>query len=112
MYKWAIIEESLTDNRFLNDIKILETGVTPDINPEDRWHIHGVLMSRDKIIELSKYIKPAKYYAHFWKWNDMIVVFPNKIFDLNFDDVGSWKPAIKFGLSIDIPIDQLNFSIN
>ncbi|EKE29077.1 MAG: hypothetical protein ACD_2C00234G0004 [uncultured bacterium (gcode 4)] len=109
MYKWAIIEESLTDKDILSDIQVLETEITPDIDPEDVWHIHTVMMTEENIFKLAEYLKPAKYYAHFWSRDDMFVVFPNKVFKLDSDNKDSWKDAIDFWLSIDIPLEQLDF---
>ncbi|EKE28661.1 MAG: hypothetical protein ACD_3C00035G0011 [uncultured bacterium (gcode 4)] len=111
MYKWAIIEESLTDNRILNDIKILELEITSDEEPEDRWHIFTVMMDKDQIMKLAWFIKPAKYYAHFWSWDEMLIAYPNKIFEVSLENKNTWKDAIEHGLSIDIPLEQLDFLI-
>ena len=112
LYEWVIIEESLIDNRILNNLNIVELEITTEENPEDRWHIYTVLMSKDEILNLAKYLKPSKFYAHFWSGNDMIAVFSGKTFEFYLDDRNSWKDAIEYGLSIDIPEEQLDFSID
>ena len=58
-------------------------------------------------------LKSEKWYAHFWDKNkNIIAVFQNKFFYFNYDDKQSWEPAIKYGLSIEIPKEQLDFLID
>lgn len=112
LYKGAIIRESLENPDILADFKTIEIVVTDDIDPADRWHIHNVEATREQLETLSEIIKPTKYYAHFWnKDRNVIVVFRDKIFEFNFDDKPAWQPAIEHGLSVDIPREQLSFSI-
>ena len=85
IYKGAIIEESLEDNRILNTLDIIDFKITDDEKPEDRWHIYTVKISKDKIINLSKCIKSGTWYMHFWKDREVIAVFRDKIFNFNYD---------------------------
>jgi hypothetical protein len=110
-FKGAIVEESLMDNRILNDFKIIGFRISKDENPVDRWHIYTVLVSPEEIDRLSKNIKP-KWYMHFWKGRDVVAVFKDKKFEFNYDDKSSWAPAIEHGLSLGIPKEQLDFIIN
>ncbi len=88
-YKGAIVEESLESNDILKKFNVLETSVTDDENPVDRWHIHIVESVKTDLIELSKHIKPTKWYAHFWNEDrEVIVIFRDKIFEFNYDDKG------------------------
>jgi hypothetical protein len=112
-YKGAIVEESLLDNRILNEFKILALTITPEDDPAERWHIFDVEASKDQLLKLSKNIKPMKWYAHFWdKDKNIIAVFKDKTFVFNWNDKTSWQPAIKYGLSVEIPIEQLDFLIH
>jgi len=112
-YKGAIVEESLEDNRILNDFKVSSISVTKEDNPEERWHICNVEATKKQIENLSKNIKPSKWYAHFWNSNkDVIAIFRGKIFYFNYNDKKSWNPAIKYGRSIGIPREQLDFIID
>jgi hypothetical protein len=61
--------------------------------------------------ELSKVIKPSKWYAYFWSGDEMIVVFRGKIFYQKVNDKNSWEPAIAYGISVGIPKEQLDFLI-
>ncbi|MFA6072397.1 MAG: hypothetical protein WC810_27865 [Janthinobacterium sp.] len=109
-YKGTIVEESLIDNRILNDLKIIDFRVSKDENPVDRWHLYTVLVTNQDIERLSQNIKP-KWYMHFWKDREVIAVFQNKIFKFNYDDKSSWEPVVNYGLSIGIPKEQLDFPI-
>lgn len=86
VYKGTIVQESLTDDRVLNDFEVVSFKVTKQDNPENRWHLFTVLASEENIKKLSKYFKPEKWYAHFWKGDDIIAIFPNEVFRFKYSD--------------------------
>lgn len=110
-YKGVIVEESLEDNRILNDFKIIEFRISKEENPANRWHLYTVQVSKEDIVRLSKNIK-QKWYMHFWKGRNVIAIFKDKKFEFNFDDKSSWKPVVEYGLSLGIPKEQLDFPID
>lgn len=110
-FKGTIVEESLIDNRVINDFEIVGSRISKDENPADRWHLYTVLVSREDIEKLYQNIKP-KWYMHFWQGRDIIAIFQGQKFEFNYDDKTSWEPAINFGLSIGIPKEQLDFLID
>ncbi|MEI6288783.1 MAG: hypothetical protein WCP18_04425 [bacterium] len=111
-YKGAIIEESLADNRLLNNLDIIKVRISNDENPADRWHIYTVKVNQEEIEKLAQNIKP-KWYMHFWNdQKDIIAIFENKKFKFNYEDKASWSPAIDYGLSQGIPKEQLDFLID
>lgn len=110
-YKGVIVEESLEDNRILNDFKIIEFRISKEENPADRWHLYIVQVSKEDIVRLSKNIK-QKWYMHFWKGRNVIAIFKDKKFEFNFDDKSTWKPVVEYGLSLGIPKEQLDFPID
>jgi hypothetical protein len=113
MYNGAIVLESLEDPKIPKDFKVISIEETKDTNPANRWHIYEVEATRDQLVKLSKVIKPTKWYAHFWnEKREVIAVFRDKIFEFNFDDTKSWEPAIQYGLSVQIPKEQLDFLID
>jgi len=107
-YKGIIVEESLENNRIINDIKVVKVEISLEEDPSERWHIYTVEVSKEQIEKLSKNIK-QKWYMHFWKNKNIIAIFKNKIFEFNFDDKSSWNPAVEYGLSVGIPKEQLDF---
>ncbi len=112
MNKWkgCIVEESLIDNRKLNDIEVVKVRITNEEEPEKRWHIYNSLLTEKEIDNLHSNLKQG-WYMHFWKGNEMIVLFKGKKFVLDFDNRKTWKPAIDYGLSIKIPREQLAFEM-
>lgn len=111
MYKWTIVEESLQDNRLLNELKITSIRISNDENPETRWHIYNIYLSYEDILELAKKIKLG-WYMHFWLDREVIVVFENKVFELNYDDKDSWYDTVQYWLSVGISLEQLDFIID
>jgi hypothetical protein len=111
-YKGMIVEESLENKSVLESFDIIETTVTDDENPDDRWRMHKVFADREQIEKLSKVILPTKFYSHFFdEEGDIIVVFRDKIFSFYKDDLEGRGEAIEYGLSVDIPKEQLDFII-
>lgn len=110
-YKGIIIEESLEDNRMLNDLEIIDFEISKEENSSERWHLYTVNVSKEDIENLSKNIKKGKWYMHFWKGREVIAIFKNKKFEFNFDDKSTWREVIEYGLSLGIPKEQLDFPI-
>ena len=110
-FKGIIIEESLTDNRILNELEIEEFKITKEENPSERWHMYTVKVSKQDIENLSKNIKD-KWYMHFWKGREVIAIFKDKQFKFNFDNKKEWAPVVDYGISIGILKEQLDFPID
>lgn len=110
MTKWkgCIVEESLDDNRVLNNIEVVKVRITPEENPAERWHIYNALISEDEINKIHRHLKQS-WYMHFWKDNKMIILFKGKKFVIDAKDKKTWVKAIEYGLSINIPKEQLDF---
>lgn len=106
-YTGVIIEESLKDTSVLEDVEIISSSISENSG----WHMHTILVSEEDFIKLSKVIKPKKYYMHFWKDREVVAIFRDKIFKFNFDDKSTWKDTVDYGLSLGIPIEQLDFPI-
>lgn len=48
------------------------------------------------------------WYAHFFREDDLIVVYQDRIFHATLDP-GSWGPAVQHGLERGVPREQLDF---
>jgi hypothetical protein len=111
-YTGTIIEESLEDNRMINNFEIVSVRITRDENPADRWHLYKIKSSKEDILLLANNIQQGTWYAHFWDTdNNIIAVFRDRIFEFKHDDISSWGPAVEYGKSIGIPDEQLDFKI-
>ena len=112
-YTGLVIGESLTDELILNMVHIRAMKITPEQNPSDRSHIYKVGASEDDIAKISSILKTG-YYAHFWKGSngdEMLVVFKDKIFQIDHNDKTTWRDATQYGLVHGIPADKLDFII-
>lgn len=109
-YTGTIVEESLEDNRILNDFEIMKIRISEEENPEDRWHLYTVKITQEEVSKLSQQMKSG-WYAHFWRSKDVIAVFKDRIFAFNYDNKSSWKEVVEYGLSVGIPEKQLDFVI-
>jgi hypothetical protein len=105
IYKGKIILESLEDKNLVSKMQILGTEVAGPLT------IHTVLISKIDIESLSPYIKQGAWYAHFWHGNEVITIFRDKIFKFLHNQPSSWREAIGYGISIGIPMKQLDFPI-
>ncbi len=111
-YKGTIVKESLEDENILKDFVVIEETVTDDVNPNDQWHMFKVEADTEQLGKLSKVIKTERWYAHFWDDDgNIIVVYRDKVFSFHKDDEVGRKEAIDYGLSVDIPEEQLDFFI-
>ncbi len=110
-YTGTIVEESLEDNRVLNDLNILNVHITNEENPRERWHMYKVEATLEQLKKFSSILKAEKWYTHFWSGDEMIVIFRDKLFKQKVSDKNTWKSAIQHGLSVGIPREQLDFLI-
>ena len=108
-YTGIIIEESLKNKEIIKKLKVLNLKVTDDENPNDRWHIYTVQVTRDQIIEIQQSMAEGKWYTHFIAGDEIIVVYKDKIFEYKMADKGEHAKAVEYGRSIGIPEEQLDF---
>lgn len=72
--------------------------------------MYNSLLSENEIDNVHSHLKPG-WYVHFWKKDKMIVLFKDKKFILDINNKNTWKKAIEYGLSIGIPLEQLDFEM-
>ena len=108
LYKGTIIENSLRDKNILARVKIEST------RQSGNWILHDVYISEDQISQLAEVLADGPWYIHLWQQglDDVIVVFKDKIFHINYSDKSSWVDAVAYGKSIGIPEEQLDFPID
>lgn len=99
----------MLDNRIINDFKVKNVRISKAENPVDRWHLYEVEADEQQIDVLSRNLKPRGWYVHFWRNDDIIVVFPHRKFLTTHTDKTTRNKAIAYGISIGIPKEQLDF---
>ena len=108
MLKGTIVENSLEDKSILNELQIEKTWQDGD------WILHEVLVDEKKVNEMGKYLADGPWYIHFWEpgSDKILVVFKNKMFEILNSNKSTWSDAIKYGESMGIPKEQLDFVID
>ena len=109
-YRGVIIEESLAENRILNEMVILKMYITGHENKNDRWHLFEVEIDENFIENVSKEILEG-WYAHFWHGTNVVAVFHKKTIKFNYFDKNTWNEVIEYGRKLNIPEEQLDFPI-
>lgn len=109
-YIGIVIEESLDDNKILNELDIRKIHITGHENSKNRYHIYEVKVSKEEIVELSNHIIKG-WYMHFWKGKDIIVVFKDKTFKFKYEHLNTWSNVLKYGRSLGLLEGQLDFPI-
>lgn len=106
-YHGIIIKEGLKDPSILGKMKILGRKRTGE------WTLLRVKVNENKIKEAIRSVKKnlltnPVYYTHFYRDEELIVVFPEKVFHLT-PNKETWKPAVEYGKSVGIPEEELDF---
>ena len=107
MLKGTIVENSLRDKSILENIEIVKTWKSDD------WTLHEVRIMKDAAMRLAEYMDEGPWYIHFWQdgSDDILVVFKNKTYTIKGSDKRTWADCVKYGQSVGIPIEQLDFKI-
>lgn len=120
MYYGTIIEESLEDTSILKQVKIISTKIEP-VTPSHKtpwikqWTLHEVEISDDKIDDIAEQVvqkldSQHAWYADFKNDKYHYIIFRNKIFKVDRSQMQQYEPVTKYGLKLNIPSYQLNFS--
>jgi hypothetical protein len=105
IYEGIIVKESLENLAVLDKLEILTHSIEALTNRD----IYRVSVTPDDFEFLSKAIKPGQHFMHFWKGHNMTVIFRDKVFRYHIGDQSAWKKVIDYGLSLNIPIQELDF---
>jgi hypothetical protein len=110
-YTGVVVEEALDDNCLINRLDVQKVQITGYRRRQDRWHMYEVKISLGEIEELAKHVIDD-WYIHFWKGTKIIALFSNNNrFEFDYNVKESWKEVLKYGRSIGIPEEQLDFPI-
>ena len=105
MYKGTIIEQSLKDVSVLNEMQIIEKNEESSTG----WILYTVLASKEQLLKLENLINDYKWYTHFWNDQEIIIVFKDKIFEIDKRNMSEIQKAVEHGIQIGIPEEQLDF---
>jgi hypothetical protein len=64
---------------------------------EGRWHLYWVDVPAAEIDRIQAGTRHA-WYAHFWRADELVVVYDEARFSIHRYDQSTWKPALEHGL--------------
>lgn len=109
-----VIAESLEDPALINDLTIYGAHIGDEGLPIDydgglgRWHTYWVEVS-DSDIDLVQRDLLHGWYAHFWRGDDLLVVYDDERFRLSRAAPATWDTARAHGRAQGIPDAELDF---
>lgn len=108
-YHGIIVEEGLKDKSILNKMSKLGKRIDDDAD----FILIRVEVGEEKIEEIIKLVQKnlvttPVYYAHFYRDEELIVIFPEKIFRITPNNE-TWRETIEYGKSVGVPEKQLDF---
>ena len=105
-YHGILIDVSQKDKSIFNKLKIL--GQKEDHG----WVFYRVEIDLNKINDIIKQLQEnmveKEFYFHFYKIDELIVVFKKKIFNVKTNK-STCDKVVEYGQSIGIPKEQLDF---
>jgi len=115
-WKGVIISESLKEPSLINRFEVFRARISKkDLDlgggEQGRWHLYYVHATDSQINALLRLVKPG-WYCHFWRDDDLVVVFHRKKFSMLTTDKSTWKDAVAYGRSVGIPEKELDFDLN
>ena len=101
LYIGKVKKDSFIDNQGLDGIKI---------EKEDNSS-YTIKVPEDTIKELVQNLKSEKYYMYFWNDKSIMIIYKDKIFEMDIDDKEKIKEAVSYGIMLGIPKEVLNFEM-
>jgi hypothetical protein len=77
----------------------------------NKENLNDIIKSIQENMASNLFILKQEYYAHFYRKNELIIVFKNRVFYVTTDK-NTWKEAIDYGKSLNIIEKQLDFTPN
>jgi hypothetical protein len=118
-YRGVIIEESLENKEILKKVQILETKVENVTEKHKtswlkQWTLHIVIIPEEKAKnvanEISKSLdKKHNWYADYRNKTHHYIIFRNKVFYVNRNNIEEYNKAKEYGISLGIPEYQVDF---
>lgn len=73
-----------------------------------RWHLYWIEVDDEMIARIQQQTKYG-WYSHYWRGNQLLVIFNDARFDVARSDRSSWTAAIEHGAQQGIPRGELDF---
>lgn len=109
-YYGVLVEEGLKDPLNLNKLKIKFTGVYLGKSSKTSkliYHVYGVVMTGEEVEKLPKLLHHKYHYAKFFYYDDIVIVYPNKIIVINKKSKAGLDEAYNLGKKLEIGDEHL-----
>jgi hypothetical protein len=105
-YHGIIVDKSLKNKELIKKLNIIGSRKS-----SNGWILLKISFPERDLNKMIKIIQEnlvsKDWYAHFYRNDELIVIFKDKVFNVT-PDKSTWKPVIEHGLSLGIPIEQLD----
>jgi len=116
-YRGLLLKEGLSDETVLDDLIISKTEYwdvkNTSADQPKQWTAISFEVDGDQVDviaeNLSNALRPTGWYLNMNSDDEVIVVFPRKVFKYRKGDSGKRAEAIEFGKSVGIPDSQLDW---
>jgi hypothetical protein len=113
-WRGVVIAEGLRDPALINGLRVTRAFIAGEGQPldedgaEGRWHLYWVDVSEDEIDRIQAGTRHA-WYAHFWRADELVVVFDDAQFGMRRHDQSTWEPAVVHVLGQGLRREWLDF---
>jgi hypothetical protein len=110
----VVIAEGLNDPTLINSLRVTKAFITDDgqsldeDGAEGRWYLYWVDVTDDDIDRIQAVTRHV-WYAHFWRGEQLVVIYDDARFDMHRFDDATWLPAIDHGLEQGLRREWLDF---
>lgn len=106
-YLGIVIEQCLKNRKALKHFDVVAAKA-------GGWTFLLLSVSQEQFTDLIELLRASiepsgKWYAHFFRGNELVVVFHDAVFRAATDPT-TWGPAVEHGLAAGIPLEQLDFN--
>jgi hypothetical protein len=104
-YHGIVVDVSQKDKSIFHKLKVIGN------KEDDGWTLYKIESNQKDIEKVIKQLQENMvegFYFHFYSGEELIVVFNHKIFKVKTDK-STWGEIIKYGKSLNIPEQQLDF---
>lgn len=107
MYHAIILNKQFKDPEYPKEFETFAIKISGD------WTIYGVKVEDEDLEDFIKEIQEETipnepWYAHAYNDDELIVIFKEKVFRVT-PHKSTWQPVFDYGITLDIPEDQLTF---
>ncbi len=114
VWKGVIIEESLEDKGLLDAVNVVQTKEESLGGEEERGTMHLRCFEleddkKDEFVSKAKEMIKDRWYIHIFRDGTMVVIFKGRSFEFTKDQKERIEEAKRYGVSIGILEEQLEF---